>query len=48
MKYKFATRGGGVDGFGETFESDVSLFEVGDKFDEVFERASKAVKSPDN
>ena len=44
----YSTRGGRVDGFGEALESDVSFFEVGDEFDEMFQGTRKTVKPPDN
>ena len=48
MENEFPTAGGGVDVFSQAFKADVSIVQIGDPLDEVFEGAAKSIKPPDD
>src|SRR5687768_12666155 len=48
MENEFPAACCGIDVFSEALKADVSIVQIGDPLDEVFEGAAKAVKPPDN
>lgn len=46
MEVKLAAGGGGIDGFGEAFESDAHVLEFFNQGDELFEAPPQAIETP--
>src|SRR5688500_10139439 len=48
MENEFPAAGGGIDLLGQALKADLMTMQLGDPLDEVFERAAKPVKPPDD